>query len=207
MSIESYHNPVIYGFFRLYTKIALKMHFSRIVMEGDVADENKPVLVISNHSGWWDGFWIMHMNSLLFKRKFHFMMQEEQLRKNWFFMKTGGYPVKKGSRSILESISHTVRLLGEKNNMVLMFPQGKIESGHKTTLRFEKGIGRILPAIKTPVQVLFVACFTDYWSFKKPSVFIFLRNYKGTGEYPGIESAYNSFYTESLNTYLVRDLS
>lgn len=205
--MESYHNLFIYGFFRLYTRIALKLNFSRIIIEGDVADENKPVLVISNHSGWWDGFWIMHMNSLLFKRKFHFMMQEEQLRKNWFFMKTGGYPVKKGSRSILESLAHTIKLLGDKNNMVLMFPQGRIESGHKTDIRFEKGIGRILPAINSPVQVLFVANFIDYWSLKKPSLFMYIGNYNGDGSFPGIESEYNLFYRESLNKYLGREFT
>ncbi len=54
------------------------------------------------------------------------MMLEEQLRKRMYLNKSGGYSVRKGSRSILKSLDYTAELLKEKKSLVLMFPQGKI---------------------------------------------------------------------------------
>lgn len=200
MIVSSRHNKVIYGFLRLYTKLILKLNFRRIIIKGDVTDKKKAILVISNHSGWWDGFWIMHLNMKLFRRKYHFMMLEDQLLKNRFFMKTGGYPVRKKSRSILASINHTIELLKIDENMVLIFPQGKIESAHKDDIRFEKGIARI--TAETSAQVIFTANFTDYLSARKPTLFIFIMEYQGDGSFTDIESSYRDFYRRSKHELL-----
>lgn len=197
MNVSSRHNRFIYGFLRLYTKLILHLNFQRIIIKGDITDKNKAILVISNHSGWWDGFWIMYMNMKLFRRKFHFMMLEDQLLKNRFFMKTGGYPVRKKSRSILASINHTIELLRDKENIVLVFPQGKIESSHLVDIRFEKGIARIIS--KTSAQVIFTANFTDYLSARKPTLFIFTMEYQGNGSFTDIETSYRDFYQLSKN--------
>ncbi len=71
-------------------------------------------------------------------------MLEEQLRKHMYLNKAGGFSVRKGSRSIVESLGYTAELLNDKNNLVLMFPQGRIESMHKQDFVFEKGIEYVL---------------------------------------------------------------
>ena len=71
-------------------------------------------------------------------------MLEEQLKKNWFFQYTGGYSIKKSTRSVVESLNYTAELLENNKNLVLMFPQGKIQSMHRSEFVFEKGIERIL---------------------------------------------------------------
>ena len=175
----------------------MKRHFHKVELIGNYENTGKPVLVLSNHYSWWDGFWLMYINLKVLKRKFHFMMLEEQLRKFWFFNYTGGFSVNKNSRSIIETIRYTVDLLSNKNNMVLVFPQGEIQSQHKNTIRFEKGIEKILNTTQNEVQILFVANFTEYFSEPKPSLFINFKEYKST-DYSTkvIEEAYNKFYTE-----------
>ena len=75
------------------------------------------------------------------------MMLEEQLRRHWYFNYTGGYSVKKHSRSALESIDYTAELLTDPGNVVLLFPQGEINSLYKDTFVFEKGIERMLKKV------------------------------------------------------------
>jgi 1-acyl-sn-glycerol-3-phosphate acyltransferase len=138
MILKATHNVFVYSFFRLYTRLRIKAAFSNVVIQGNVTDRDLPILVIANHFSWWDGFWIPYMNMKLFRRKIYFMMLEEQLRKYSFFNKTGGYSVKKGSKSIIESIQYTVSLLKDKTNMVFLFPQGKIGSAYQDKIVFEK---------------------------------------------------------------------
>jgi 1-acyl-sn-glycerol-3-phosphate acyltransferase len=199
MIVKATHNEFLYRFFILYTKMKIRAAFREVIIRGDVPDRGLPVLVVANHFSWWDGFWIMYMNMKLFGRKFYFMMLEEQLRKHMFFNKTGGYPVKKGSRSIIETISYTLDLLKEKGNMVLLFPQGKIESHHTESFTFEKGAVRIINEVKDDAQVVFVVNLVEYYSHAKPSLYMYLSEYDGRKE---TETAYNDFYASVISAHL-----
>lgn len=196
MIMKASHNPFLYRFFSLYTVLRIRAAFKAVFIEGGISDRGMPVLVIANHFSWWDGFWIMYMNMKIFRRKLFFMMLEEQLRKNFFLNRTGGYSVKKGSRSIIESVGYTIELLADRRNMVLLFPQGKIESARRETIRFGKGILRIARETTGEVQVIFAASFTEYYSHPKPSLFMYLSEFTGHPE--DMEAAYNQFYSASL---------
>lgn len=202
MMLKATHNPFLYGFFKLYTRVKLKRAFTNIFIEGEVADKALPVLVIANHFSWWDGFWVMHMNRKLFGRKFYYMMLEEELRKNIFLNKIGGYSVKRGSRSIIESLRYTVDLLKNRDNLVLLFPQGKIESVHVSGFIFEKGVQRVVAEVAGHAQILFVVNLVEYYSSAKPSLYMYITEYPG-GQ--NVEAAYNEFYASALKTHLKRD--
>ena len=80
------------------------------------------------------------------------MMLEEQLNKYAFFKKTGGYSVKKGNRSILESIQYTAEILKDAGNAVLIFPQGEIQSVYESTFKFEKGLEKIMEKVDNKIH-------------------------------------------------------
>ena len=122
------------------------------------------------------------------------------LQKNWFFKYTGGFSISKNSKSVIETLNYSAELLSDKNNMVLMFPQGEIVSMHKANFEFEKGVEKILQRTKNEVQVLFVANIIDYLSEIKPSVYTYMSDYTGKYTISEIEKAYNSFYQKSLET-------
>ncbi len=193
--LKAKHHIIINPFFKYYTLWKIRRNFNQVFTNGGFHDKNLPLLVISNHMSWWDGFWINYLNTKIFKRKFHFMMLEKQLRKHWFFQYAGGFSIKKNSRSVVETINYTARLLTDKNNMVLIFPQGKIESLYTDKFNFEKGLEVILQKTEQKAQVLFVANLIDYYSKPHPSLFVYMEDYK-SGDYDlkAMQDSYNDFY-------------
>lgn len=203
--IKAKHHFVIYPVFIWLTRLLIKRHFRKIVIEGEFEDNGNPVLVIANHMSWWDGFWIMYLNLKILHRKVYFMMLEERLKKHWYFQFTGGYSVKKKSRSIIESLDYTLELLNNSNNMVFLFPQGEITSLYNTTIDFEKGIQRIIERSSPDLQVIFMVNLPDYFSDSNPSVFIYIKSYPaGYLKNGAAESEFREFYDHALQTQKIK---
>jgi 1-acyl-sn-glycerol-3-phosphate acyltransferase len=176
----------------------MKRSFHSVSIKNDLNDKGLPVLLICNHVSWWDGIWSFYINKKLFKRKFHFMMLEEQLRKNWFLNYTGGFSVSRNSRQVIESIRYAAELLRDSQNLVLFYPQGEIESIHRQDFVFQKGIERMLQLVQQDIQVVFLVCLVDYFSNVKPSVNAYLYDYEGKFSYNALQDEYNSFYKKCL---------
>lgn len=195
MILKAKHNFFIYPFFQWYAVWLIKRKFSKANIIGSFDDKNLPVLLIANHISWWDGFWVMYLNLKILKRKFHFMMLEEQLRKFWFFNYTGGFSVNKKAKSVIETLNYTGELLSDSKNMVLIFPQGEIQSMHLQTFSFEKGINHILSGKEEKIQILFMANLVDYFSTPKPIINIYIQEYQDLQlNLESIENGYNEFY-------------
>jgi len=198
MILKAKHNFIIYPFFKWYAGFIIKRHYGTVKIIGHFKDKNLPVLLISNHISWWDGFWAMYINLNVLHQKFHFMMLEEQLRKYWFFNYTGGFSVNKKSKSIVETLNYTSELLNDSKNMVLVFPQGEIQSIHNQYIKFEKGLERILKNKENTVQIVFLANLIDYFSNRKPGIYFHIQEYAGGGfDMKSIQDSYNLFYAQS----------
>jgi len=199
MILKARHHPFIYPFFNWYTRWKLSGKFHSVHISGDFDEQHLPVLLISNHISWWDGFWVNYLNLRVFKRKFHFMMLESQLKKYAFFNKTGGYSVKKGNRSILESLFYSAEILSDPGNIVLLFPQGKIQSIYSSTFLFEKGISKILELVKNRIQIMLIVNMIDYFSQPKPSLYMYFKEYKKENvDIQCLQDEYNHFYSSCI---------
>lgn len=199
MILKAKHNVIIYPFFKWYTRMKMKGNFKPIKIINDIDEKNLPVLLVTNHNSWWDGFWVQYINIQIFKRKFHFMMLEEQLRKFWFFNYTGGFSVRKNSKSIIETLDYTRQLLTNKNNLVLMYPQGEIQSMHEPVFKFERGIEHILRKMENPVQVVFMVSLVDYFSNPNPGLFLYLKEFDGMDfKTETILLKFNKFYADCV---------
>jgi len=132
------------------------------------------------------------------------MMLEEQLRRHWYFNYTGGYSVRKNSRSALESINYTAELLTDAGNMVLLFPQGKINSVYKDSFVFERGIEKILKKVnRDELEIVFTANMVDYLSDVRPSLYQYVEEYKDSAiSWSEIETQYNLFYRRCLENQI-----
>jgi len=197
MILKAKHNFLIYPFFKRYSVWIMKKHFGVIQVLGQIQDKKLPVLLISNHISWWDGFWSMYLNVKVFKRKFHFMMLEDQLRRFWFFNYTGGFSVNKKSKTVLESLDYTSELLSGSNNLVLIFPQGEITSMHQHLINFENGMVRVLKD-KENFQVVFQVNMVDYFSSSKPGIYIYIENYDNTASGRSVQDSYQDFYLQCV---------
>lgn len=199
MILKGKHHFLLDPFFRNYVLWKMNRNFHSIKISGNIEDRDLPILLICNHISWWDGIWALYVNQTLFRRKYFFMMLEEQLRKNWFLNYAGGYSITRNSRGVLESIDYTLELLKSKKNMVLIFPQGEIESMYKKRFDFKKGIEHILKRLENEVQVVFLANLIDYHQNKKPAVYSFLHEYKGSSKLTEVEDDYNKFYEKCIS--------
>jgi 1-acyl-sn-glycerol-3-phosphate acyltransferase len=200
--IKARHKRFWIWFIRSYIAINRRLCFRAVEIKGDtLVPAGKPVLIIANHFSWWDGFFLFLLNDRKLKRKFHIMMLEEQLKTRMFLNKVGAYSVNRSSRSLLQSLRYTSHLLSEVNNLVVLFPQGEIESQHKRELKFARGVDTILGQCAEKPAIIFTAAVTDWFSSKKPSVNIYMRDYHYNGDetYRRIESDYNSFFQECRN--------
>ena len=204
MILKANHHFLIYPFFQKYSGWIIKKHFHAVEIKGSFEDRTLPILLISNHISWWDGFWAMQLNVKVLKRKFHFMMREDQLQKYRIFNFSGGFSVNKNSRSVLESLNYASGLLKNPENMVLIFPQGEIQSIYKPELEFQKGIEKVLSKLESnQVQILFVANLIDYFTKEKPTLFMYLEEYDALDfSNAGIQLSYNRFYNQCVEKQL-----
>lgn len=191
--------------FRLLTRFLVKRHFASVHTASDYVESDRPVLLIANHISWWDGFWLDFYNQNRVHKKFHFMMLESQLRKHSYFQYAGGFSVKKKSKESVKSIEYTLQLLNDGSNLVLMFPQGEINSSYNNQILFQKGIKQILSKCNNNLDVLFVANLTDYFSKPKPALYIYSKTYASSFFLENdIEAAYNLFYNSILDKHKLK---
>lgn len=205
--IKGRHHWFLYPFFVWYGRMRMKRHFKKIYMVGSVSATQLPILILANHFSWWDGFFIASLNREKLNKKFHVMMLENQLKKNWFFQHTGAFSVRKNSKSIIESLTYATELLQNPENLVTFFPQGQFESINQGKLHFEKGVEWLLKNLKNDVQVIFVANQVDYFESAKPSLFMHFETYNYNGKsLKDIENDYNAFYnTSALKNIQLKD--
>ena len=193
------HHFLVHPFFKWYAKYIIRKDFETVRIIGELATKNSPILLISNHMSWWDGFWAMYINLTVLHRKFHFFMLEEQLRKYWFFNYTGGFSINKKSKDMIESLNYAKTLLKDPQNMLLIFPQGGIQSMHNQPIQFEKGLERILKNTENEIQIVFLVNLVDYFSKRKPSIYFYIHEYQEAAlDVASIQNSYNSFYKASV---------
>lgn len=197
--IKARHTPIYVRFFNWYSRRMIKRHFHELRFHDQPSVTDKPLLIIANHFSWWDGFLVVHYNQLLFKKKFHVMMLEEQLSRRMFLNKAGAFSIRKNSRSSIDSLKYAGEILSSSENMLLMFPQGEIQSQHLCRFSFQKGLNAIFKTASSDPEVLFLANLTEYYSEKKPSLDVYFRKIKlADKSSSNLEQEYNRFFQECL---------
>lgn len=198
--IPAKHHPLLLSLFRPYIFWRMRRRFRPLRIQGRWLDRGGPVLLIGNHFSWWDGFFGLYLNQRIFKRKLHVMMLEEQLKNRMFLSRLGAFSIKKNARSALESLYYARALLDHRENLLLLFPQGRFESQHRFPLRFEKGWFRILHQPPKDLQVVFMACLPDYFEQPRPSLDIYITQAPppALSGHEALAGAYNDFLLDAI---------
>ncbi|MGB3152726.1 MAG: 1-acyl-sn-glycerol-3-phosphate acyltransferase [Maribacter sp.] len=169
--IRANHSKFVVKFSEYYTKILIGFFFDSVQFKGHYEDKGLPILIISNHFSFYDGFIQILLNLKVFKRRFNFMMLEKELRKNMLLTKIGACSISKGKRSSLASLDYAVELLRDKENLFLFFPQGKINSIYTREFSFEKGLlTHILENTKNNFQLVFNINLINYGAKLRPDI-------------------------------------
>ena len=163
--------------FKFYLNRLFKHHFHAIHLMGPVPqfDKQKPILMLPNHSTWWDGFFFYLLNKNVYKRKMFLMMLEEQLEKNKFFRRLGAFSVNGGSVKELRAfLKYTTEVLNNSIEPVLMciFPQGELQPWNTRPLKFKRGLELILNIINSKVTLCYLGIKVEFLNEQRPDVFL-----------------------------------
>ncbi len=183
--ISKYHTKILIGFF-----------FGSVKYSGQHEEKGLPILMMANHFSFYDGFIQILLNFKIFKRRFHFMMLEKELRKNMQLTKLGACSISKGKRTSLESLAYAVEMLQNKENLFLFFPQGKIESIYTREFTFEKGLlSYILENAKNDFQLVFNVNLINYGTRLRPDLCVYYETQHINAETKAedVERAFNRF--------------
>lgn len=197
--LEPRRNKFIHQFFSWYINRIIKSDFEELKFNQIDFSKEQALLLLANHCSWWDGFFMFQINRLYFKKRLHVMITEENYQKVWFFKYLGGFSVKKNSRSVIETLEYAGNLLNDPENLVLIFPQGKLYSGHIDEVQFQKGLINLINSSTRKFQYIFAASFADYFEHRKPVLTCYLQEWEGA-EFTSlqlIKSAYNKHYETS----------
>ena len=192
--------------FQPYLTGLFKRHFHEIQLLGTLPEipDDLPVLLLPNHSTWWDGFFVYLLNKRIFRRTAYLMMLEKQLTKYKFFRKIGAYSIEpENRRSVIESLEYTVELLNREMPLVSVFPQGELLPWHTRPLDYKRGVEWILQKYGNPVTVLPLAIRAEFLGEQRPSAFFLFADVSpfDAGTFRGMD------WLEKTETALLDDLA
>jgi len=200
LMIKAKHNPFYIWFFHRFFQFKESLNFRKTTFFRDFdIPEDQSVLLLQNHFSWWDGFWSYRVSSEIFRRKFHVMMLEDQLKKRLFLSKCGVFSIQKNNRDFLNSLAYTAELLRNPDNLVTIYPTGVMQTQHQQTHHFLQGISRLIKDSSSQFSIVMAVILVDYFGFAKPEIRIYLGKYQGERNPESIENAYHLFYQSCID--------
>ncbi|MBN2104050.1 lysophospholipid acyltransferase family protein [bacterium] len=181
--IEASHKKWADLIFHPYLHGLLNHHFYAVHLFGPVPDIQplRPLLVLPNHSSWWDGFFIYLLNKKRLHRKIYLMMLERQLKQNRFFRFLGAYSIAPDhAKGVKRSLEYTMDLLKRQNEptLICFFPQGKLLPWHIRPVHFGRGLEFIFNRIENEIQLCFLGIRIEFLEQQRPEVFMELSPLK-----------------------------
>lgn len=139
-----------------------------------------PVLVVSNHTSFWDPLCVLFLTRRVLRAEARAMMDAKNLMRLPFFALVGAFGVHKGEpRDALSAIRYAVRALERPNDLVWIFPQGK-EVPITQSLAFEGGASHVERLAKR-ASVIAIALRYEFGAGPMPSVWVSIGSPRPSG--------------------------
>lgn len=178
-----------------YVKWIVRRHFYELQVEPVEFDPDKSILLVANHFSFWDSLILYIVCYKLLKKRFYVMVREDTTIQLKYLKYGGAFSINKNSKNMLQSLDYAAKLLGDPQNLVLIFPQGKLFSNFVDDIHFEKGITRVIEKTEGKFQLLFAATFVQYLKHKKPTATVFLQNASAESKsFEDLKNAYQKHY-------------
>jgi hypothetical protein len=168
-------HPFSFWWGALFVSIFLNRRFNKIKINEIDIKPNHSYILMCNHFSFLDGFLAYYLSNKLFRkkdgmRKLYIMSIKKQMEKNWWLRYIGSFSIDPGKRSIEESFAYAAEVLSEPGNLLLFYPQAKLESSHIRKIHFEDGLNQIIPQIKGNCQLVWSSNIIEYFESTKPSL-------------------------------------
>ena len=131
-----------------------------------------PLLVVSNHTAWWDPLVALHVAKHMLGMAGHAMMDAKNLRRLPFFALVGAFGVDMDNPADGAAvIRYAARILETPNNLVWVFPQGTERPVTERPLGFRPGSGEVARVAKK-AKVLPVGIRYEFGGTERPTLWI-----------------------------------
>lgn len=177
------------GWFSLVDWFLFDKHHWR----GDVPKHNGPVLLIANHSSWWDGIWIWQRNRSHWQLQFRVPMLQQSLQR-WPFLKhLGGMPLARGKVLAAQS-AEVAQACSKLGQLLLLFPEGQIRRALPGQHHFQEGLLKKM-LLQPQLGLVFTYQVVVSTNKPKPEVYHFLKGVP-LGTVAELQQQYAAFAAE-----------
>ncbi len=102
---------------------------------------------------------------------FYIMVLKKQMQMNPWLKYFGCFSIAPGTTTVNESLAYAAELLNTPGHLLLMYPQGNLESNHVREIVMKDGISQIVTQIKGDCQLLWSSNLMEYFESLMPSVY------------------------------------
>ncbi len=157
----------------------LRKRFNRMVIHPVDIKADHSYLLMCNHFSFWDGFLAAYLcwNAIHKKQEikgFYIMVLKKQMQMNPWLKYFGCFSIAPGTTTVNESLAYAAELLNKPCNLLLMYPQGNLESNHVRKIVMKDGIDQIVTQIKGDCQLLWSSNLIEYFESLKASVYFYM---------------------------------
>lgn len=150
--------------------------FNKLKINPIAIHPNKSYILMCNHLGFWDGFWACYLAYYAIHKEnnlngFYMMVLKKQIQKNPWIKYFGAFSIVPHSKTSTESLTYAAEILNTPGNLLIIFPQGNLESQHVRHIEMKDGIKTIMSIVKGSCQLIWSSNLTEYFESLKPSVY------------------------------------
>lgn len=156
--IEPRKSRLFNAWFASHARGRIHGAFGRVLVRG-VAEARRaaaesPLLVVSNHTSWWDPLVALHASTHLLGADGHALMDAKNLRRLPFFALVGAFGVDLDRPADgAAAIRHAAKLLDRPGRLVWIFPQGAERPVNERPLAFREGAASVARVAKRAVTI------------------------------------------------------
>lgn len=172
------HSKLLRSLLDLYLGFRYRISFHELKVELDAAKstvcDDLPVILVSNHVSWWDGFFLSEIQRRLFPRRpLYTFMLETELARFPLFRKIGVAGIRHDQPATLLRAFRSLKnkRISEPGFCVSFFPQGKLYPQDAGPRGFKRGIETLIRSLH-PVQVVPVAIRIEPLRSPKPTAIL-----------------------------------
>lgn len=156
--IESRKSRAFNAWFAGHARSRIAKTFGRVFVRGLAQARehvaSAPVLIVSNHTSWWDPLVILHASTHLLGTDGHALMDAKNLRRLPFFSLVGAFGVDLDKPADgAASVRYAARILDRPGRMVWIFPQGAERPITLRPLGFREGAAHVARVARRAVTL------------------------------------------------------
>ncbi|WP_442794329.1 1-acyl-sn-glycerol-3-phosphate acyltransferase [Pelobium manganitolerans] len=187
----------------------VKRRFNKLSIDKIAIKPNHSYLLMCNHFSFIDGFLANYLCVNLINKQqpikgIYIMVLKKQMQMNPWLRFLGCFSVSPGKANVNQSLDYAAQKLNEPGNVVIMFPQGNLESCHVRKIETKEGINHIISNTKNNCQLIWSSNLVEYFESTKPSVYFHpLDCGTNTGfEFEKLKQQINKHHQQALKSQL-----